>query len=361
MANKKINELPQETSVASGDLIPIWDASAGTTDYATVADVVRGAKLDLLLLDDFSEANGTNLSGKSLDFGGTWTVDTGLGTWTVSGGKATKTTSLVRDVVYADSGRVNHVSRVTITFGTTVSAAGLVVRCENGLNHWEIRTNPAALSIVEVNGGVEATKASGTVVVSPSETRELLVTCFGNVITAYLDGIYVCSYVSSLFNDKTKVGFKSYADAAGQVQTFDNFEVTAILLAYTTSPGGSSKQLQFHNNNSFGGAAGFEYQSNDSPNVLIVSQVSTHTPLALKGVASQSANLQDWQDGSSNILSAISENGYFTTRKTSAPVDAELVASEMALWLDSTNGAAKLKIKAKQADGTVRTGEVALT
>lgn len=36
-------------------------------------------------------------------------------------------------------------------------------------------------------------------------------------------------------------------------------------------------------------------------------------------------------------------------------------AGDCALWFDQTNGAAKLKTKAKQADGTVRTGEVALT
>lgn len=58
---------------------------------------------------------------------------------------------------------------------------------------------------------------------------------------------------------------------------------------------------------------------------------------------------------------AVSENGYFTTRKTSAPADAELAAGEAAYWLDSTNGAAKFMIKAKQANGTVVTGSVSLT
>lgn len=43
-----------------------------------------------------------------------------------------------------------------------------------------------------------------------------------------------------------------------------------------------------------------------------------------------------------------------------APADADLAANEMALWFDSTNGAAKLMIKGKSANGTVVTGEVAL-
>lgn len=44
----------------------------------------------------------------------------------------------------------------------------------------------------------------------------------------------------------------------------------------------------------------------------------------------------------------------------SAPPDGELFNGFAALWFDSTNGAAKLKIKAKQANGTVVSGEVAL-
>lgn len=57
----------------------------------------------------------------------------------------------------------------------------------------------------------------------------------------------------------------------------------------------------------------------------------------------------------------ISRNAYFKFKAVAAPPDDELFAHELAFWFDSTNGAAKLMIKAKQADGTVRTGEVALT
>jgi hypothetical protein len=45
---------------------------------------------------------------------------------------------------------------------------------------------------------------------------------------------------------------------------------------------------------------------------------------------------------------------------TVAPADADLQAGDLALWYDDTNGAAKLKIKAKSANGTVVAGEVAL-
>jgi hypothetical protein len=49
------------------------------------------------------------------------------------------------------------------------------------------------------------------------------------------------------------------------------------------------------------------------------------------------------------------------TQATAAPADAALSAGHMALWLDQTNGAAKLMVKAKQADGTVVTGSVSLS
>jgi hypothetical protein len=44
----------------------------------------------------------------------------------------------------------------------------------------------------------------------------------------------------------------------------------------------------------------------------------------------------------------------------SAPTDGSLAAGEAALWFDSTNGAGKLMVKAKQADGTVKTGTLAV-
>lgn len=83
--------------------------------------------------------------------------------------------------------------------------------------------------------------------------------------------------------------------------------------------------------------------------------------LVARGRSGQSGNLLEVQDQAAAPLSGFTENGYFFTRKQSEIADAELAAGELALWLDATDGAAKLRIKAKQEDGTIRTGEVALT
>lgn len=45
---------------------------------------------------------------------------------------------------------------------------------------------------------------------------------------------------------------------------------------------------------------------------------------------------------------------------TSAPADALINPGDAALWFDKTNGASKLMIKARSADGTLVTGSVAL-
>ncbi len=42
------------------------------------------------------------------------------------------------------------------------------------------------------------------------------------------------------------------------------------------------------------------------------------------------------------------------------PKDVDLAAGQLALWFDSTNGAAKLMVKAKQANGTVVSGSITL-
>jgi hypothetical protein len=52
--------------------------------------------------------------------------------------------------------------------------------------------------------------------------------------------------------------------------------------------------------------------------------------------------------------------GLFNTLN-SAPADGDLAAGECAWWFDKTNGAAKLMIKAKQNDGTVKTASISLS
>jgi hypothetical protein len=96
---------------------------------------------------------------------------------------------------------------------------------------------------------------------------------------------------------------------------------------------------------------------------LLVDAIGNNTtfPTAIvKGRASQTGSQLEIHDSSDVILSRFDTNGYFMTRKTSIPADAALATGELALWFDSTAGAAKLMVKAKNASGTVVTGSLAL-
>lgn len=52
---------------------------------------------------------------------------------------------------------------------------------------------------------------------------------------------------------------------------------------------------------------------------------------------------------------------YHTVCGNTAPADADIAANQLMLWFDSSDGAAKLKLKAKSANGTVVAGERPVT
>lgn len=71
-------------------------------------------------------------------------------------------------------------------------------------------------------------------------------------------------------------------------------------------------------------------------------------------------NIQEWL-AAGVLKSRVSASGHLGTRVNVAPSDSTLPPGEAMFWFDSTNGAAKLMVKARQADGTVKTGSLPLT
>jgi hypothetical protein len=63
----------------------------------------------------------------------------------------------------------------------------------------------------------------------------------------------------------------------------------------------------------------------------------------------------------SGIKFQVTKAGIVIFAANAAPADGTLNAGDCALWFDKTNGASKLMVKAKQADGAVKTGQVALS
>ena len=113
-----------------------------------------------------------------------------------------------------------------------------------------------------------------------------------------------------------------------------------------------------------GGAGGVMSVGVDDEGAVGTFAVGGSTPatrgIVARGRSGQTASLMEVQDASSNVLSRFDKNGYFMTRRTIAPADADLVSGELALWFDPTPKAAKLRIKAKTSAGVVVNGAVDL-
>lgn len=63
----------------------------------------------------------------------------------------------------------------------------------------------------------------------------------------------------------------------------------------------------------------------------------------------------------SATVARVTSAGHLAIRASAAPAAAGVVTGEAQFWIDTTNGAAKLMVTAKQADGSVKTGSIPLT
>jgi hypothetical protein len=110
-----------------------------------------------------------------------------------------------------------------------------------------------------------------------------------------------------------------------------------------------------------------------SPGQGFVVRASDTTPAMFSGAWASGTDpdpllgaLVELQGKVSGVLGKVGDlkvtaGGYLVIARNSAPADASLAAGDLALWFDQTNGAAKLMLKGKSANGTVVTGNVALS
>ena len=104
-----------------------------------------------------------------------------------------------------------------------------------------------------------------------------------------------------------------------------------------------------------GNTGSIQVQDTSRPGVVAVlttSGLGVYTQLAPVIVA----------DVLGNTLGTIALDGTLGTLAHAAPADADLADGEARLWLDQTNGVGntKLMVKAKSADGTVKTAAIVL-
>lgn len=79
-------------------------------------------------------------------------------------------------------------------------------------------------------------------------------------------------------------------------------------ITVSASPAGSSGQVQYNNAGAFGGMTAVVYAGTGT-HVAITSQAAATIPLCVKGAASQSGNLTEWQNSSGTILARVTSSG----------------------------------------------------
>ncbi len=97
------------------------------------------------------------------------------------------------------------------------------------------------------------------------------------------------------------------------------------------------------------------YETNAAPNnfrLKAEAANATDVPFVAKAHASQSVDIVQWRKSDDTNYSRINKNGYFITAKTSAPADAELNNSEMAVWYNEA--ANMVMFKVKTSAGTIK-------
>lgn len=108
-----------------------------------------------------------------------------------------------------------------------------------------------------------------------------------------------------------------------------------------------------------GGALSINVVDNEQ-SLTVQSYDNAQGVLKLTGLAGQTADVATIYKNTT-MKHRFNKDGYSITKCAAAPADGDLSASELTWWIDATNGACKFMVKAKQADGTVRTGSLALT
>ena len=92
--------------------------------------------------------------------------------------------------------------------------------------------------------------------------------------------------------------------------------------------------------------------NNNATGATVAARVRAHP--------SQTVDIFQCQNSAGTPLAGVNKAGGVYTALNTAPADADIVAGQCMFWFDSTNGASALKIKAKQADGTVKTASIPL-
>jgi hypothetical protein len=180
-----------------------------------------------LLVDTFTDINGTDLASHVMDVGSGWTILAGALSINTARQAQIKPGTLASARATAQSG-VSSFTGASLEIAavqTEPAAAGLVLRSTDVDNQYEVRLTTTTLAIVRRKTGAETVLSSTTVSLIPGSSHTLSVAAVNQTISATLDGVPLLQ-TSSTFNlTASKHGIVLQYDPAsglnaGPVNTF---------------------------------------------------------------------------------------------------------------------------------------------
>jgi hypothetical protein len=175
----------------------------------------------------FPQTNGTNLSGASLEVGGTWSVLSGA--WsTTTGSYATQTAATDPSYLTTNTGSADVTVTATINDHSAAQTLGICVRMSDNNNGWlaDLGSGTNNFQLFEVVSNVYTFRARTTATISNDTDYPLVVTAAGSTISVnFNNGAATLSYGSATSNQTvTKHGLKA---GTTNIKKFKNFRVTS--------------------------------------------------------------------------------------------------------------------------------------
>ncbi|MEA2495169.1 MAG: hypothetical protein QOJ29_3080 [Thermoleophilaceae bacterium] len=110
-----------------------------------------------------------------------------------------------------------------------------------------------------------------------------------------------------------------------------------------------------------GGMAVGGVYDNSASGLFAATPNTTQRAVVARAGAGQSQPIIEVQDSGSGKLGGFDKSGYFFTKKTSAPSDSDVGTGQAFLWFDQSPGNPRLIVKARDANGNIRTGSLQLS
>lgn len=179
----------------------------------------------VLITDTFSEADATNLHGKTTTTGGeVWTVNNG--TLDIQSSKARPTAGAGTSWATIDTGFADIDLGITLTYHSDLD--GVIFRVLDASNYIRMQVNSTAdqVALIKNVAGSESNIGSWSVAVTPGETADFRVFAVGSRIEVHVNGTLRINVTESAHATATKHGV---IGGASTNTRFDTFSVEKVV------------------------------------------------------------------------------------------------------------------------------------